>query len=145
MLFVVFFAGCGSTSRFNVMKVPCSKTHEEVVRAARDFLLSKGFNQRTFLPDSGYYKTAARKVETVSEKMNHAPLWYTVEVQCRQDVVEISGYSLIYGRNSQAREFGASPENESQTEEEGIVPGTRAFTAIIVPIMDYLREFCGGN
>jgi hypothetical protein len=141
-LLALLLASCGSTSRYNAINIPCSRTPDEITRAAREYLLTKGFNQRTYRPDSGYYRTALMKVETVSEKISHAPLWYVVEVRCRENSVDVAGYSLLYGRNSEARQYGTSPEDERQTEEEGIIPGTRAYSAIVVPLVDHLKEFC---
>jgi hypothetical protein len=139
---VTIFAGCGSTSRYNAISIPCARPYEEILRSAREQLLSKGFSPSVYRPDSGYYRTAAKKVQTVSEISSQTPLWFVVEVRCLQDHVEVAGYSLIYGKHSQALQFGTSPENESQTEEEGIIPGTRAYSAIIYPLVEHLREFC---
>jgi hypothetical protein len=142
VLLLGVITACGSSSRFNSITVPCTKPPSEVLRNTRDYLLLFGFEQRSYNPDSGYYRTSAKKVQTVSQISSHAPLWYTVEIRCHDNVVEVAGYSLIYGRNSQAIQFGASPEFESQTEEEGIIPGSRAYGYLIMPLVEHIKDYC---
>lgn len=139
----VLFLHCGTTG-YNTYDVPCSKERPIIAKEARSFLARMGFAEKVFTPDSGYYRTRAIKVESVSETVSGGPKWFMMEVRHTGTMIHVGAFELIPDRHSEAARLAQSPEDEPKTEEDPIMPGDRFFIKVVQPLLDHLTEVCGG-
>jgi hypothetical protein len=135
----VLFLHCGTTG-YNTYDMPCGKPRNDVVTEARNILAKLGLEQKTAIPDSGYFRTKALKVQSVSE--GDTPRWFMVEMHYTGSVIQVGAFELVPDGRSEARRMGTSPEDDANTEEVLLRPGDRFFLKVVQPFMDRMKEWC---
>lgn len=147
LLFGVLSLHCASTVPYNTITLPCSIESSKALHEAQQHLARLGFQQKVFLPDSGYFRTKAMKTGSVATSASGKPSWYVFEVIHKNEKLSVRAFNLIPKPNSEAMKFNVSPEDESGTEENPVMPGDRFHMMIVEPFIDHMKNACekGGS
>lgn len=147
LLLGVLSLHCASTVPHNTITLPCSIEGGKALNEAQQYLARLGFQKKVLLPDSGYFRTKALKTGSVATSASGKPSWYVFEVIHKNEKLSVRAFNLIPKPNSEAMKFNLSPEDESGTEEDPVMPGDRFHMMIVEPFIDHMKSTCeqGGS
>ncbi len=140
----MLLAGCASTlpqSQF----ITCGRPRADVMNEARNAVIASGFSVKQFLPDSGYLRTFARKIQTVDEISNRRPTLIFVEAQHMDGGLSINAYKVVAQMGSVASRDNVYEEDATGFDEHLLEIGNRLFIFHVGPVVDHMEKFCGGN
>lgn len=139
----MFAGGCAASAGHNAVQIACAKPRAQALNEAKLYLQRLGFVEKTFLPDSGYYRTKALEAQNVAQALSGKGMWYVFEVRSNDQMLSIRPVSLIADPRSDAALHNRSPEDDARTEEEPILPGNRYYTLVVQPFIEHMTEYCG--
>ena len=122
--------------------VPCQKSRAEVMESSRQGLISAGFAIKRYLPDSGYIRTSAKRIQTVNEISNGRPTLIVVEAQHTPGGLNVLAYRLLAIKGSVADRTATFDEESADMEEMQLMAGERLHIFHVGPFLDHMTAFC---
>jgi hypothetical protein len=122
--------------------LPCQKSRAEIMEAARQGLVSAGFSIKRYLPDSGYIRTSAKRIQTVNEISNGRPTLIVVEAQHTPAGLNVLAWRLVAIKGSVADRTAAFDEDSADMEEVQLMAGERLHIFHVGPFLDHMTAFC---
>ena len=113
--------------------VLCQKSRNEVMETARQGLISTGFSIERYLPDSGYIRTAAKRIQTVNEISTGLPSIVRVEAQHTSGVLNVVAWHLDLTKGVGDRYY---------MDEVQLMAGERLHIFHVGPFLDKMTEYC---
>lgn len=141
LLALAYGSGCAPVLP-QAQLVPCQKSRAEVMQAARQGLISAGFSIKRSLPDSGYIRTSAKRIQTVNEIANGRPTLIVVEVQHTANGLNVLAYRLVAIKGSVADRTASFDEDSADMEEVQLMAGERLHIFHVGPFLDHMTAFC---